>query len=85
MKREEANYMQDNNTKQTERIKVTKIDVIVNMISGKPYYEIKYKKVGENYYHIGYGSYCIDFVFEWEDECFEIVEENKEEYDNGGK
>lgn len=77
MKKEKANYMQDNNAEHAERIKVTEIDIIVNMISGKPYYEIKYKKVGEDCYHIGYGSYCIDFVFEWEDKCFEIVEEHR--------
>ena len=44
MKREEADYMQDMSSKQTERIKVSEIDIIVNMINGKPYYEIKYKK-----------------------------------------
>ena len=43
------------------------------MINGKPYYEIKYKKVGEDYYHIGYSSYNLDFVLEWEDKRFEIV------------
>lgn len=77
MKKEEANYMKDNNVKQTERIKVTEIDVIVNMISGKPYYEIKYKKVGEDYYHVGYSSYNFDFVLEWKNKCFEIVEESE--------
>ena len=82
MKREEADYMQDMSSKQTERIKVSEIDIIVNiingkivnMINGKPYYEIKYKKVGEDYYHIGYSSYNLDFVLEWKAKCFEIVE-----------
>ena len=78
MKREEADYMQDMSSKQTERIKVSEIDIIVNMINGKPYYEIKYKKVGEDYYHIGYSSYNLDFVLEWEDKCFEIVEESED-------
>lgn len=73
MKREGADYMQDTNNKQTERIKVSEIDIIVSMINGNPYYEIKYKKVGEDYYHIGYSSYNLDFVLEWEDKCFEIV------------
>lgn len=52
MKREEADYMQDTSNKQTERIKVSELDIIVNMISEKPYYGIKYKEVGEDYYHI---------------------------------
>ena len=33
MKREEADYMQDMSSKQTERIKVSEIDIIVNMIN----------------------------------------------------
>ena len=75
---EESAFTQDNGNKQTERIKVSEIDIIVSMINGKPYYEIKYKEVGEDYYHIGYSSYNLDFVFEWEDKCFEIVEENED-------
>lgn len=77
MKREEANYIQDNDVKQVERIKVSELDIIVNMISEKPYYEIKYKEVGEDYYHIGYSSYNLDFVLEWKDKCFEVVSERK--------
>lgn len=75
---EESAFTQDNGNKQIERIKVSEIDIIVSMINGKPYYEIKYKEVGEDYYHIGYSSYNLDFVFEWEDKCFEIVEENED-------
>lgn len=77
MKREEADYMQDTSNKQTERIKVSEIDIIVSMINGKPYYEIKYKKVGEDYYHIGYSSYNLDFVLEWKRKCFALVRERK--------
>jgi len=77
MKMEESTFTQDNDNKQTERIKVSEIDIIVSMINGKSYYEIKYKKVGEDYYHIGYSSYNLDFVFEWKDKCFEIVEESE--------
>ena len=43
------------------------------MIDNKPYYEIKYKKVGEDYYHVGYRSFNIDNVLKWRDECFELV------------
>lgn len=77
MKREEADYIQNTNNKQTERIKVSKIDIIVNMINGKPYYEIKYKKVGEDYYHIEYSSYNLDFVLEWKCKYFILVSERK--------
>lgn len=77
MKKKEVNYTQDNNSEQVERIKVTEIDIIVNMMSGKPYYEIKYKKVGEDYYHVGYSSYKLENVLDWKDECFDIVKERR--------
>lgn len=53
--------------------KVTSLEIIVRMIDNKPYYEIKYKKVGEYYYHVGYSSFNIDNVLKWRDECFELV------------
>ena len=54
--------------------KVTSLKIIVRMIDNKPYYEIKYKKVGEDYYHVGYSSFNIDNVLKWRDECFEFVD-----------
>ena len=36
---------------------VTELDQIFEIIDDKPYYSLKYKKVGEDYYHIGYSSY----------------------------
>ena len=39
------------------------------------YFEIKYKRVGEENYNIGYGSCNIHVVFDWLDKCFEIVKE----------
>lgn len=59
--------------------KVTSLEIIVRMIDNKPYYEIKYKKVGEDYYHVGYSSFNIDNVLKWRDECFELVESDREE------
>lgn len=53
--------------------KVTSLEIIVRMIDNKPYYEIKYKKVGEDYCHVGYSSFNIDNVLKWRDECFELV------------
>ena len=54
--------------------KVTFLEIIVRMIDNKPYYEIKYKKVGEDYCHVGYSSFNIDNVLKWRDECFELVD-----------
>lgn len=66
-----------------EKIKVSSVDIIVdknitklNMDKG-PYYEIKYFDLSDNDWHIGYGSYDLNFVMEWYDTCFEIVEEKK--------
>lgn len=59
----------------TERIKVSCLDIIVTMIGKKPYYEIKYKEIGEDVYHVGYSSYKLENVLAWKDECFEIVKE----------
>lgn len=61
----------------TERIKVSCLDIIVTMIGKKPYYEIKYKEIGEDYYHVGYGSYKLDNVLAWRDECFELVRDTR--------
>lgn len=57
-----------------EKIKVESLDIIVTMIDGKPYYEIKYKEVGKRHYNIGYSSYDLDFVLEWKEKWFEVVE-----------
>lgn len=54
--------------------KVTSLEIIVRMIDNKPCYEIKYKKVCEDYYHVGYSSFNIDNVLKWRDECFELVD-----------
>lgn len=43
------------------------------MIDKDPYYEIKYKKIGENHYNVGYSSYKLENVLAWRDECFEIM------------
>lgn len=60
-----------------EKIKVTELYLIFRMIGKKLYYEIKYKKVGEDYYNVGYSSYYVDYVLKWKEECFEIVEKKE--------
>ena len=54
--------------------KVTELELIFRMIGERPYYEIKYKKVGENFYHIGYSSYDVETVLMYKEKYFEIVE-----------
>lgn len=63
------NVSQNDDTKN----KVTSHEIIVRMIDSKPYYEIKYKKVDEDYYQVGYSSYNLNNVLKWRDECFEFV------------
>ena len=63
-----------------EKVKVTSLEIIVTGTKEKPYFEIKYKEVGEEHYHIGYSSYDLNNVFEWKEECFEIVNQVAEEY-----
>lgn len=57
-----------------ERIKVSDLEIIVTMMDKDPYYEIKYKEIGENHYNVGYSSYKLENVLSWRDECFEVVE-----------
>lgn len=61
------------------RIKVTSAEVIVCNTDGlrqnKPYYEIKYKKVGQEEFNIGFGSYKLQYVLYWLDTYFEIIGE----------
>ena len=66
---------------ENERMKVSHLDIIVTMIDKKPYYEIKYKEIGEDVYHVGYGSYKLDNVLAWRDECFELVRDTRTNVD----
>ena len=56
---------------ETERIKVSSLDIIVTMIDQVPYYEIKYKELGKNHYNIGYSSYELANVLA---ECEQVSE-----------
>lgn len=66
-----------------EREKVSSAEIISRNIDGKPYYEIKYKKIGEDFYHVGYSSYCLDYVLEWLNKYFEFCGESKVIVNNG--
>lgn len=55
---------------------VTELEQIFRIVDDKPYFELKYKKVGENYYHVGYSSFDFHNVLKWKEEYFELVKEN---------
>ena len=57
----------------TEKIKVTKLKIIVTGTKEKPYFELMYKEVGKEDYNIGYSSYNLNNVFDWKEKCFELV------------
>lgn len=59
-----------------EKEKVTDLELIFEVFDGKPYYSIKYKNVGEDYYHVGYSSYDFKNVLKWANECFEQIKQN---------
>lgn len=44
------------------------------MHGDKPYYENKYREVGDKCYHIGYSSYYLDVALEYRKKYFEVVE-----------
>lgn len=55
------------------KIKVKSAEIVVHGTANKPYFEIKYYDMADEKYHIGYSSYDLNFVFDWLEECFEIV------------
>lgn len=57
------------------KLVVDDIEVIVRGIANKPYYEIKYREVGNDDYNIGFGSYDLNNVLKWKEEEFEVVSE----------
>lgn len=61
-----------------EKIKVESIDIVVTGPRKKPYYAIKYRKVGSNDDCIGYGSYSLEYVLGWKEQLFELVERKSE-------
>lgn len=63
------------------KLVVDNIEVIVRGARNKPYYEIKYREVGNDDYNVGFGSYDLNNVLKWKEEEFEVVSEkaNREE------
>lgn len=58
---------------EVEKEIVTELEQIFRIVDDKPYFELKYKKVGEDYYHVGYSSFDFHNVLKWEKEYFELA------------
>ena len=67
--------LQSQEKMEVEKLKVTKAEIIVRGTIDKPYYSIVYHEVGKDYDNNGFGSYYLGNVFEWREECLEIVSE----------
>ena len=61
-----------------EIVKVDSLEIIVRMIDNKPYYEVKYREVGEKDYSVRYSSYDLNIVLGFIAEYFEIVERDRQ-------
>lgn len=60
-----------------EKRKVRSAEIVVHGTLEKPYYEIEYQTT-DGEWHIGYSSRKLEMVFDWLNECFEIVSYEKE-------
>ena len=59
-----------------EKIKVDELSIVVTGAKEKPYFQICYHEVGKGYSNLGFGSYYLDYVFDWKEECFEVVKQS---------
>ena len=73
MTREEA--MMSTDCKRKEKIKTPFAKVIVEGRGANSYFSILYFDPTDKDFHIGYSSYYLDYVFNWLNEEFEIVED----------
>ena len=73
MTREEA--MMENDNQKMEKIKTPFAKMIVDGSREKPYFSILYFDPADKDFYIGYSSYYLDYVFNWLNENFEIVED----------
>ena len=73
MTQEEA--MMENGSQRQEKIKTPFAKMIVGGKREKPCFSILYFDPADKDFHIGYSSYYLDYVFNWLNEEFEIVED----------
>lgn len=64
----------DSITANINKAKVNSLEIIARMLDDKTYYELKYRRVGEKDYSVGYSSYNLKSVLSDIDTYFEIVE-----------
>ena len=61
-----------------DKVRVSSAEIVVHGTKENPYYEIEYFDLSDNEIHVGFSSYKLDFVFEYLEKYFDIVnEENK--------
>lgn len=68
-----ANMLDDGECRCIKVKVVEKPEIVVHGTVDKPYYEIKYRKLGCRLSNVGYGSYDVANCFKWLEEEFEIV------------
>ena len=56
-----------------EKIKTHFAKIVVGGTVEKPCFSIWYFDPADKDYHIGFSSFCLDYVFEWFGEEFEII------------
>ena len=68
----------DSRQSNVDIVKVNSLEIIVRTIDNKPYYEVKYREIGKEYYSVGYSSYDLKIVLDYIATYFEIVESGKQ-------
>lgn len=54
------------------KIKTNFAKIFVSGTLDRPYFNILYFDPGDQDYHVGFSSYCLEYVFKWLSEEFEI-------------
>lgn len=74
---EQAKVETISKTENVQKEKVTSAEIINCEVERRAYYLIKFKKVDENDYTFGYGSFKLGYVVKWLNDCFEFCGEAK--------
>ena len=70
----EKQYSTADSCSQATKIKTNFARIIVGGKAEKPCYDILYFDPADGKYHIGFGSYYLEYVFKWLSEEFEIAD-----------
>lgn len=57
---------------QKNKIKTSFAKIFVSGTTDRPYFNILYFDPVDQDYHVGFGSYCLEYVFKWLSDEFEI-------------